>query len=239
MSAPVENVITALAKVQAEIGGIGKTRPKDGQLGYAYRGIDAIASEAQPLFGREGIVIVPTETMITNTVDLTINGKPWVDVFVRVEWTIYGPGGVQDCITATTFGVGRDNSDKSVNKAATQAFKNLMLRILCIGDPQDDADQPQHQNNVTDSRPVPVDPERRAAIDVFESIRALGADDKAAFSAWVNDLDDHPKVTVDAMAADKVWRDLVWGAVESITSAFSADDPNDPLEPVQTELVPA
>ena len=41
---------------------------------------------------------------------------------------------------ATTEGLGRDNSDKGYNKASTAAFKNLLLRLLCIGDPRDDTD---------------------------------------------------------------------------------------------------
>lgn len=233
------NVITALASVQAEIGGIGKKKGGEGGISYAYRGIDAIAAAAQPLLGAAGVVIVPTEAVITNVEQLTVNGKPWTDTFVTVRWTVYGPGGVEDRIEAVTQGVGRDNSDKGYNKAATQAFKNLVLRILCIGDPQDDADQPQHQNNYTDPTPEPMDPDRRAAIDVFEEIRSLGADDKAEFSAWINSLGEHPKVTVDAMQADPAWRQTVWTRVEAIRSGFVPDDPNDPTVPVQTELVPA
>jgi hypothetical protein len=212
-----ENVITALAKVQAEIGGIGKTRPKDGQLSYAYRGIDAISSEAQPLFGKHGIVIVPTDTIITNTIDLTINGKPWVDVFVRVEWSVYGPGGIDDCITAATVGVGRDNSDKSLNKAATQAFKNLMLRILCIGDPQDDADQPQHQNNYTDPRPEPPavdDPQRLEAVRVFDEIKGLMPFQRDVFNGWR----DGRSVSVPALM-DPDWRAKVAEQIEHLPAS--------------------
>jgi hypothetical protein len=149
------NIIVALAKVQAAIGGIGKSKPKDAQLSYAYRGIDAISAAAQPLFGEHGIVIVPTVATITSIQDVTINGKPWTDTFVSVEWTVYGPGGIDDCITSVTQGVGRDNSDKGISKGMTQAFKNLLLRLLCIGDPQDDADRPEHQNNFTDAPAAP------------------------------------------------------------------------------------
>jgi hypothetical protein len=53
---------------------------------------------------------------------------------------VYGPGGLEDRIESVTMGIGRDNSDKSANKAMTGAFKNLLLRLLCIGDPADDTD---------------------------------------------------------------------------------------------------
>lgn len=181
-----DNVITALASVQAEIGGIEKRRGGEGGISYAYRGIDAIAAAAQPLLGKAGIVIVPIAT-ITKVEQVTVNGKPWTDTFVDVEWAIYGPGGVDDMISGRTQGIGRDNSDKGYNKAATQAFKNLLLRLLCIGDPQDDADQPQHQNNVTDAPPAPVDendPDRLEAVRVFSELGQLNETTKADFKAW-------------------------------------------------------
>lgn len=202
------NVITALAKVQSEIGGIGKKKGGEGGISYAYRGIDAIAAAAQPLLGAAGVVIVPTEAKITGVEPLTVNGKPWTDTFVTVAWTIYGPGGVTDHICAVTQGMGRDNSDKGYNKAATQAFKNLVLRILCIGDPQDDADQPQHQNNYTDSRPEPQpDPARVAAEELFEMCKALTPALKADLKVWAEMTD--VKLTVPALIADQRGREAL------------------------------
>jgi hypothetical protein len=46
---------------------------------------------------------------------------------------------------ARTEGLGEDNADKGINKAMTGAYKNLLLRILCIGDPQDDTDHESNQ----------------------------------------------------------------------------------------------
>jgi hypothetical protein len=57
------NVIEALARVTWQIGGISKLTPEQrrrltgvagepGGVNFAYRGIDQIASAAQPLFGR-------------------------------------------------------------------------------------------------------------------------------------------------------------------------------------------
>lgn len=150
MTAP-ENVIAALARVTVEIGGIDKLTPTQRKakgmagggdergISYPYRGIDQIAAAAQPLFGAYGVVIVPNVTE-QRVEQIKVNEKPWTDTFVTVQWTIYGPGGIPDHIAATTTGVGRDNSDKGVNKAMTTAYKNLLLRMLCIGDPHDDTD---------------------------------------------------------------------------------------------------
>jgi hypothetical protein len=43
-------------------------------------------------------------------------------------------------IVAATIGMGDDNADKGANKAATQAFKYLLLQTFCIADPSEDGD---------------------------------------------------------------------------------------------------
>lgn len=209
-----DNVIAALAAVQAEIGGIEKKRGGEGGISYPYRGIDAIAAAAQPLLGKAGVVIVPTEAKIVSVDQLTVNGKPWTDTFVNVRWTVYGPGGVEDCIDAETQGIGRDNSDKGYNKAATQAFKNLLLRLLCIGDPQDDADRPEHQNNFTDARPV-ENPERDAAVQVFDAIRTLPPVVMDEFRTFIAGR----SVSVPTLTADVAWRDQVAAKVVELQLA--------------------
>lgn len=156
------NVITAIAAVMAEIGGIKKLSQADrrrlgmitGDEGvkYSYRGIDQIASAAQPLMGYYGVVTVPIvmERVVT---DIIVNAKPWTETKVEVDWYIYGPGGITDVLYARTIGLGRDNSDKGDNKAMTTAYKNLLLRLLCIGDPKDDTDQ--HDSTSTNDQPPP------------------------------------------------------------------------------------
>lgn len=153
---PPTNVIQAIARVTAEIGGIRKLTPTQraqrGMSGgdekgvtWAYRGIDQIAQAAQPLFGRYGIVVKPhvlahEAPKILKGQNATMETTSWYRQQVTVEWTVYGPGGVTDFIQCETVGIGDDNSDKGMNKAMTAAFKNLLLRLLCIGDPADDTD---------------------------------------------------------------------------------------------------
>lgn len=205
-----DNVVTALASVQAAIGGIVKTRGGEGGISYAYRGIDAIAAAAQPLLGAAGVIIVPTAT-ITHVEQITVNGKPWTDTFVNVEWAIYGPGGATDVIDAQTQGIGRDNSDKGYNKAATQAFKNLLLRLLCIGDPQDDADAPQHQNNHTDAPPAPVLDE---ADDLFARVKATKGTPKADELKALSVENGGLALSANALRADPRWFELVAAVVD-------------------------
>ena len=197
------NVIASLARVMAEIGGIRKMTsrqrialglmedPGDKGVKYAYRGIDQLAAAAQPLFGKYGVVVVPT-VLNQEVKDITINGNPWTDTLVEVRWDIYGPQGVlrpgvQDMITSTTTGVGRDNSDKGVNKAMTTAFKNLLLRLLCIGDPADDTDSVRHENEAITGPPVDPRPDKHPADVLFERVR---------------DASDYVKVHIKVFAQD-------------------------------------
>lgn len=143
------NVIAALAQITGEIGGIEKLTAAErqrrgmgggeGGISYAFRGIDQITATAQPLFAKYGVVIVP-DVQDERLIDIVVNGKPWTDAVVTVCWRIYGPGGVEDAVSATTVGMGRDGTDKGFPKAITQAYKNLILRLFSIGDPDDDTD---------------------------------------------------------------------------------------------------
>ena len=168
------NVIAALARVTAELGGIEKLSPQERAkrglgggdergVSYAYRGIDQIAAAAAPLFGKYGVVVVPN-VLHREVKDLTINGKPWTDTALDVEWTVYGPGGTDDRVVSVTCGLGRDNSDKGPNKALTQSYKNLLLRLLCIGDPADDVDGHTHEADARQERREP-NPKAEPLID--------------------------------------------------------------------------
>jgi hypothetical protein len=171
---PPRNVVEALARVLAELGGIPKltsqqrqkagmsTGSGEGGLTYAYRSVDQLAAAAQPLLGKYGVVIVPRKVEATVT-EITVNNKPWTDERHKVIWRIYGPGGLEDWIKAKSIGVGRDNSDKGANKASTMAYKNLLLRLFSIGDPSDDAD---HERVETQREPT-------ISVEAQEAIRAV------------------------------------------------------------------
>lgn len=161
---PPTNVIQALACVLAEMGGIPKLTPQERQklgmsggggddygIKYGYRSIDQIAAAAQPLLGKFGIVMAPRVLSHDVTkVPVGQHGAMWDHHTMLVEYVVYGPGGTKDKIKVTVIGEGRDNSDKGANKAQTMAFKNALLRLLCIGDPADD---PDHGKFITTEQP--------------------------------------------------------------------------------------
>jgi hypothetical protein len=125
----------AVAAVMDDLPNIGKADRSP--EGYSYRGIEAVTKHVQPLFAKHGVVIAPKAT-ITDVRPSPAMKDGWTDVYMQVEWTITGPDG--STITAQTTGIGRDRADKGANKAQTQAFKYLLLHMLCIADGKDDAD---------------------------------------------------------------------------------------------------
>lgn len=208
---PVDDVVAALARIMGELGGIGKLTAEqrrarglgggDGGAGvaYAYRGIDQIAAAVQPLLAKHGVVIVPTSTE-SKVVDITVNSKPWTDTSIRIEWVIAGPNG--SMLQACSEGQGRDNSDKGINKAFTSAYKNLLLRLLAIGDPDEDADNRRVEADV----PAPVYPPK------VEKLWARISEAKGTpYAAAIRTAADqnNAEITRAAFADDEHWYELV------------------------------
>ena len=145
------NVIEALARVMADLPAIGKDT-KSENLPYKYRSIEDMTGAVQPLFGKYGVVMVPS-VLRWETRDLVINNKPWTDTVLEVVYTVYGPAGQDDKImVGPLVSIGRDNSDKGPNKALTQAFKYALIQALCISDSRDDGDK---ENVEADPLPRP------------------------------------------------------------------------------------
>lgn len=184
------NVIQALARVMAELPGIAKGETSE--QGYQYRGIESITREAQQLLGRYCVVFVPR--VVSRVVkDLVINQRPWTEDQAEIVYTVYGPGGVEDRIeVGPLVALGRDNSDKGMNKAMTQAFKYALLQTLCIGDHKDDADA--DEAHVADAKSAPMDPEKQARYDLGARIRQLSPESRAAIRDFC-DESSIPRVT--------------------------------------------
>lgn len=131
----------AIASVMAEVPSIGKgDRSPEG---YQYRGIEAITKHVQPLFAKYGVVIAP-QARITEVRPSPAMKDGWTDVYMEVGWTITGPDGSQ--LHAQTTGIGRDRTDKGANKAQQQAYKYLLLHLLCIADSKDDSEAHDYES---------------------------------------------------------------------------------------------
>lgn len=159
------NVIEALCRVARDLPAIGRDQTASAQQGgYAYRGIEQITKHVQSLFAEHGVVFTP-HVRSYEVRDLVINGKPWTDIYEMVEYTVYGPGGVEDRITVgPILAVGRDNSDKGGNKCLTQAYKYALIQALTISDAKDDADGATHEADAGRLAPPVEVPAQLAAI---------------------------------------------------------------------------
>lgn len=163
----------ALASVMRDLPGIGKTDRSP--EGFDFRGIEAMTKVVGPILAEHGVVIVPTATL-TQTVASPAMKEGWQDIYLEVDWTIYGPAG--DSITARTNGIGRDKTDRGANKAATQAYKYLLLHLFCVADKADDADGHTYEQDRAD-QPPPFTKAvgKRVAVREF---RMRGLDEPAA-----------------------------------------------------------
>lgn len=178
-----QSVTAALASVMAMLPAIGKDNKSP--QGYSYRGIEAITKQLQPLLAAHGVVISPRST-ITDVRPSPAMKEGWQDVYMTVEWTITGPDA--STLIAQTTGVGRDNSDKGANKAQTQAYKYLLLHLLCIADAKDDADgQTYEHDRQAPPAPKPFDVERFKKACEDEDIDPL---DVLAHAALDKNLDE-------------------------------------------------
>lgn len=163
---PARDVFEALRRVMRDLPGIGKDmQAAEGQGGYKYRGIEQITGHTQQLFAQHGIVMVP-EVLEWTRDEVTVASKPWHDEKCKIIYTIYGPGGRDDTlVVGPLYTIGRDGTDKGINKCMTQALKYALIQVLCIGDKADDADgttsEAGYHDDVEYVDPLTVDELRR------------------------------------------------------------------------------
>lgn len=183
--APPRNVVEALCRVMADLPGIGRT--EQSEQGYSYRGIENITRHAQGLLAKHGVVFVP-KVLERHVKDFTINSRPWTEDQAWVLYTVYGPGGVEDRIeVGPLVGLGRDNSDKGMNKALTQAFKYALIQTLCIGDAKDDPDADVARE--ADAHVAPVDPDKHARQLAAARVRELAPELRDKVRAYCDEHD--------------------------------------------------
>lgn len=205
------NIVQALARCIAEMPAIGKDQTMGGgSQSYNYRSIEAITSHASVLFGRYGIVPKPHKiTREVKEIRMGSGSSIWTEDTLTVVYRLYGPGGSKDYLTTAGFvALARDNSDKGTNKALTQAFKQMLLQVLVIGDNKDDPDS---------YSPAAGQPERVAPPTPEEWATSVGWQGKAEMDDAKREAREALKVRVDAgeltrEAGNEAWK--VYGSPE-------------------------
>lgn len=182
------SVVEAIVRVIRDLPAVGKDERNRDQ-GYNYRGIEQITAAVQPLFGRHGVVVVPKVRELEIR-DIVINGKPWTDTHAQVEYIIYGTNGPDDYLVVGPFhSIGRDNSDKGVNKAMTQAYKQMLLQVLAVADKKDDPDEVSKPIE----RDAPQEPQEAPGVGAaiaepfYKSAEKQGVD-RETIDAWAKEL---------------------------------------------------
>lgn len=135
MSGDTLTVVQALGKVMADVQGVAK-RDRNTQQNFNFRGIDAVVNAVGPALRTHGVVAVPTKVQPHFESYQSKGGAQMRNCTLAVTWRFYGPGG--DFIEAETLGEAADAGDKSTPKAASVAYRTLLLQALCI--PTDDPD---------------------------------------------------------------------------------------------------
>lgn len=131
------NVIQALAAVSADLEAVTKARKVDGPRGYSFRGIEDMYNALHGPLAKHGVVIIP-RAVEQATVPINFGNKTaekgWHKVSLTVEYDVYGPGGVNDCLprAGRVCVDAEDNSDKGYGKAMSYAYKNFAVQLFTI-----------------------------------------------------------------------------------------------------------
>lgn len=177
--APARNVVEAWNRVLRDMPAIGKDNRMTQGGGYNYRSIEQFTAHASVLMAKHGVIVIPNGSSIEYVeVGKTSGGNVVIEARGKWDWAIYGPGGIDDVIFASSFGQGRDSSDKAANKAATAAFKYLLMPALMISDSKEDPDHDRIEV-APEPEPDPAKVERMArysaVMDRAQALKKAGA----------------------------------------------------------------
>jgi hypothetical protein len=139
-------VFQAINAVQSAMNkeGISKDR-KNQQQGYSFRGIDDCYAAVGPHLAAQKLCIIPRYVTRSVIEHESKSGNALFYVTVEGEFDfVSAVDGSRH--TARMFGEAMDSADKATNKAASAAFKYLLLQTFCIpteGDNDADAHTPE------------------------------------------------------------------------------------------------
>lgn len=141
----MRTIFKALSAVQKELSEKGIAKGDTNTFdNYKFRGIDAVLNALAPILAKHGVVLVPSVDESEIRTIQTSKGAAMNHCKVKMSFTFYDSEG--DSITHSFHGEAMDRGDKSLNKAATAAYKYFLFQAFTIpveGTP--DADTESHQ----------------------------------------------------------------------------------------------
>jgi hypothetical protein len=119
-----------MASIMQEIPSISKGRTAKFGEQYAYRGIDDVYQALGPVMAKHGVFCRPH--VLAQTYDVVENRSKQLEqrAIVHLELSFTAPDGSH--IEADFPGVGIDQRDKAVNKAASVAMREILIKTFCI-----------------------------------------------------------------------------------------------------------
>ena len=152
-----------------DIGAVSKDST-NGVDGYRYRGIDAVMNALSPALIKNGVVVIPQVLEMRREERVKKDGGGLLYSVVKVKYTFYAEDG--SFVDTVVIGEGMDESDKSMNKAMSAAYKYACFQTFCI--PTDEmidseTDSPKAKPKVQDIRTHTANV-NKSADGVFERI---------------------------------------------------------------------
>jgi hypothetical protein len=145
----MRTIFKALSAVQTELAAKGIAKGDTNTFdNYKFRGIDAVLNALAPILARNGVVLVPSVDESEIRTIASGSGKAMNHCKVKMSFTFYDSEG--DSITHTFHGEAMDRGDKSLNKAATAAYKYFLFQAFTIPvEGTQDADSETHEIGAT------------------------------------------------------------------------------------------
>ena len=161
MSAEVEQLVTAVCGVMAQVGVIAKT--KGGSLPYEYLSEDAITGTLRPLLAAAGLMILPRACETVEREDYTAGkGGEMTRAVARHTFRILHKSG--QWIDGQVWGEASDSGDKAYNKVMTDAYKYFLRETFAINGGHDpDAHGPDEVSRGARNRGTPQNNRTAAA----------------------------------------------------------------------------
>lgn len=140
--ADTPTVHQALNKVMGDVQAVKKDSKNQAQR-FNFRGIDAVMNAVGPALRKHGVTILPEEVEVHRSNGTTANGKPTVEVALKVTYRVYGPGG--DSIHGKVAAEAMDFGDKAIAKAMSVAYRTFLLQALTIPTDEPDPDSESYE----------------------------------------------------------------------------------------------
>lgn len=133
-------IFSKIPLIMGEIGSISKNkRTTGGGQNWAFRGVDDVMNHLNPLLSKHGVFVTPGKILDSQSKEVvTARGTTGTHVVNTYEFVFYASDG--SFITAQSKGEAIDYGDKANGKAASYAYKTVMLQTFSI--PTEDMEDP-------------------------------------------------------------------------------------------------